>query len=170
MDCFLLGSVEICRFPARIKAKTLSSVCNVPRDKANIENKLGNLKRITTFATSDRERLSNSADSNVHRALLPEAIRKGGFLFYLAGVQVDGRIGGEGLTESPALPRRTPGCLQLPPNNSATSGGEGKTPRFVPKMPLNDYDNYNRLRFHNISRTFFSGSWMSGRPFASSRS
>ena len=71
MHCFVLDAEKLSRFLSKDEAKTLSSVCNVPRDKANIENNLGNQEIITTFATSDRERLSNSADCNVHRALFP---------------------------------------------------------------------------------------------------
>ena len=68
-----LVRLKFARFLPRIKAKTLSSVCNVPRDKANIENKLGNLKIITTFALKDTKQAAvESAEYYDHRALFPE--------------------------------------------------------------------------------------------------
>ena len=54
----------------------------LPKSKSK---KLDNHEIIPIFTGSNRERLSNSADDYYHLgALLPEAIRKGGFLSYLA--------------------------------------------------------------------------------------
>ncbi len=47
----ILASKKVCRFLPRIKAKTLSSICNVPRDKANIGNVLGIQVVCITFGT-----------------------------------------------------------------------------------------------------------------------
>ena len=35
----ILGTVKFSRFPARIKAKTLSSICNVPKDLTKVDKK-----------------------------------------------------------------------------------------------------------------------------------
>ena len=45
-----------------------------PGFKTYLDNTLGFQEIIPIFAESNRERLSNSADSNVHRALFPERV------------------------------------------------------------------------------------------------